>query len=113
MKRIYTAQNEAELAVFRSILDAEDVPHFVHNESFGSILVGPQIDNYNSKSIMVPDELENRALELVSRFKADTAKEISTTSFRDRVRMIFETFFFSWFVPGRSKRSSKGGRDSA
>jgi len=63
MKEVYSAKNESELAVLGSVLDAEDIPHFVHNEMFGSIIVGPQINNYNTKSIMVPGR--NSALPLL------------------------------------------------
>lgn len=55
MEKIYSPKDEAELAVLRSLLDSRGIPHFVHNDAFGTILPGPHIDNYNVKSIMVPE----------------------------------------------------------
>lgn len=108
MKKVYSAKNEAELAVLRSVLDAEDIPHFVHNEIFGSIVIGPKIDNYNAKSIMVPDELEDQAREIVAQFETEHPSEDSAPiTLRDRLRMILEVSLFSWFVPGRSRRTTK------
>ena len=105
MKKLYSARSEAELAVLRSILDAEDIPHFVHNEAFGSIIVGPSIDQYNAKSIMVPDELEDRAREVISRFELDhRTDDTEATTLRDRLRMILE---FGRFVPGRSNKRTR------
>lgn len=108
MKEIYTSRSEAELIVVRSVLDAEGIPYFVRNETFGSIVVGPRIDKYNTKSIVVSDESADRALELVAQFDAAGAPESCVpASRRDRLRMILETVLFSWIVPGRSKRKTK------
>lgn len=108
MKKVYSAKNEAELAVLRSILDAEGIPHLVNNEMFGSIIVGPQIDNYNAKSISVPDELEEAAREIVAQFQTEHPPTDSPpATLRDRLRMVLETGLFSWFVPGRSRGHTK------
>ncbi|MDH4036026.1 MAG: DUF2007 domain-containing protein [Candidatus Krumholzibacteria bacterium] len=109
MKKVYSAKNESELVVLRSVLDAEGIPCFVHNEMFGSIVVGPKIDNYNAKSIMVPDELEARARDIVAQFETEhPAEDSAPITLRDRLRMILETGLFSWFIPGRSRRKTEG-----
>ena len=41
MKKIYSPQNEVELAVIKSLLNGENIPYYVHNERFGSMEVGP------------------------------------------------------------------------
>jgi hypothetical protein len=108
MKKVYSAKNESELAVLRSVLDAEGIPCFVHNEMFGSILIGPQIDNYNAKSILVPDELEERARDIVAQFETEHPSDDSAPiTLRDRLRMVLEVGLFSWFIPGRSKKKTE------
>ena len=115
MIKIATPMNEAELLTLRSLLEAEGIQYFVHNDNFGSMLVGPLISLYNSKAIMVPDQFAGRAREIVAelrRHETDTVE--STTGFLDRVRMVFEAAVFAWFVPGhRWKRSKPPGRDRA
>jgi Putative prokaryotic signal transducing protein len=108
MKKIYSARNEAELAVVRSILESEGISYYVHNEAFGSLVVGPRIDKYNTKSIMVADESAEQALEIVKQFDAaGPSDDHERTSLRDRLRMILEATLFAWIVPGRSKRKAK------
>jgi len=94
MKKVRTAGSEADLAVVRSLFDAEGVPHFVHNDSFGSLVIGPHIENYNVKSIIVLDEAEERARDLLSRFESNRTVGSTSPSARDRLRMILEAAFF-------------------
>jgi hypothetical protein len=94
MKKIYAARSEADLVVVRSLLDAEGIAHFVHNESFGSTMVGPRIDNYNVKSIMVADDSVDHARSLLSDFESPQ-------------RMIAEMLLFAWFVPGRRRSKQR------
>ena len=107
MKKIYAARSEADLVVVRSLLDAEGIAHFVHNESFGSTMVGPRIDNYNVKSIMVADDSVDHARSLLSDFESPQPRQHAHTSFRDRLRMIAEMLLFAWFVPGRRRSKQR------
>jgi len=115
MIKIATPMNEAELITLRSLLEAEGIQYFVHNDNFGTMLVGPLISLYNAKAIMVPDEFAGRAREIVAELRRPEATNIeSTPGFLDRVRMVFEAVVFSWFVPGRRwRRSKQPGRDPA
>ena len=107
MEKIFDPQNEAELAVVKSLFEAEGIQYFVQNDNFGSILVGPQISNYNVKTILVPGEYADRARDIVAELRKRDTRIESTTTFADRLRMIFETAIFSWFVPGRHRGKSK------
>jgi hypothetical protein len=107
MQRVYSPRNEAELAVLRSLFDARGVHYFVHNDALGSFLAGPQIDNFNVKSIVVPDECVARARELVAEFNGAKGSEPTRATFGDRLRMVAEALLFSWFVPGH--RSGRPG----
>jgi len=104
MIKLYSPRDLAELALIESILEGENIPYFIHNNHFGSLEVGPQIDIYNKKTIMVNEEYEERAKELISDFIKTTREEtgrIPAYSFFDKLRIILETLFFVWVIPGR------------
>ena len=61
--RVLSPQSEPEIAVVKSLLEAHDIPVFVHGRHLGSLLPGLQIGNYNTQSIMVPEECVADALE--------------------------------------------------
>lgn len=66
---VHSPQSESELAVVTSLLEAHDIPVFVHNRHFGSLLPGLQANSYIAQSVMVPEELIPEALELLAAFK--------------------------------------------
>ncbi len=104
MIKLYSPRDAIELALIESILEGENIPYFIHNDHFGSLEVGPQIDIFNKKTIMVKEEYEETARELLHDF-LETTKESTTTvpsySITDKMRMVLEVLFFKWFVPGR------------
>jgi hypothetical protein len=53
---LYSPQNEAELALLKSILEGEGIYYFVRNDNFGSLEVGPRIGLFNTKMIQVQDD---------------------------------------------------------
>ena len=111
MKKLYSPENDSELAIIRSILDGEGIQHFVHNDHFGTLKVGPKIDLLNAKTIMVSEDQYERAKEIVEDFLTKT-KDISIPrasnySLIDKIRMIFETLIFPWFIPGNKWKRGK------
>jgi hypothetical protein len=105
MIKLYSPRDAIELALIESILKGEDIPYFIHNDHFGSLEVGPQIDIFNKKTIMVNEKYEEKAREVLHDF-LETTKEntapMPSYSITDKMRMVLEVLFFSWFVPGRS-----------
>ena len=96
-----------ELAMIRGVFDTEGIHYFVHNDHFGSMRVGPQIDLLNKKTIMVSPEDAVRAKTIISDFlnrelPKETIEEKYTAS--QKLRMILETIVFGWFIPGRRRR---------
>lgn len=69
--RVLSPQSESEIAVATSLLEAHDIPVFVHGRHFGSLLPGLQMGSYNAQSIMVPEERVADALELLAVFKCE------------------------------------------
>jgi Putative prokaryotic signal transducing protein len=110
--RVLSPQSEPELAVVKSLLEAHDIPVFVHGRHLGSLLPGLQIGNYNTQSIMVPEECERDALELLTEFsRDDSSTPVAPLRWRDRFRVIVEGILGGWLVPGRREDKNAGRRD--
>lgn len=108
--------DEVELAFIRSILTAESVRHVVRNEHFGGLYIGPQIELYNSKSVLVDREDEERARSIISAYRDEGAEFMDEPEpeepippagifmrILDKVRIVFEFFLFGWLVPRHRK----------
>jgi hypothetical protein len=116
MIELYSPRNEPELAIIKSILDGEGIDYFVRNEHFGSMQVGPRIELYNAKAILVSEEHYDRARELVSDFLNVTEEEGGSAprySLFDKARMVFEMLLFGWIMPGRRNRQKAGEKSES
>lgn len=110
--RVLSPQSEPELAVVKSLLEAHDIPVFVHGRHLGSLLPGLQIGNYNTQSIMVPEERVADALELLADYRSDDSSVSSLPlRWRDRMRILLEGALFGWLVPGRHDDKRAGPRE--
>jgi hypothetical protein len=108
MIKIYSPTDELELAMIRGVLDSEGIDYFIHNDNFGSMRVGPQIDLLNKKTIMVAPEDTERAKTIISDLLSREMPEEKTDekyTASQKLRMILETVLFGWFIPGRRRRS--------
>lgn len=108
MKELYSPKNEVELALIKSILDAECINYFVRNDYFGSMRIGPEIELLNKKLVLVQDDHYERAKELLEGYlmekKETLVDEEPGYSLFDKVRMVFEYLLFGWFIPGRKRK---------
>lgn len=114
MIKLYSPENEVQLAILKSLLEAEGIPIFVHNDNFGSMRSGIQIELFNKKTIMVSEQDYENARAVILNFleNIDVAeqKQATTTasySFFDKLRMVFEGLVFGWVMPGRRWRKGK------
>ena len=101
-----------ELSLLKSIFDGEGISYFVHNDHFGSLKIGPCIDLFNAKTIMVADHQFQEAEAILLDYLGRTRDETSPPPpypFFDRVRMVVEALLFSWFVPGKRPGKRWGG----
>ncbi len=106
MKTLCSLLSASELAVVESLLRAEAIPFFVHNEHFGALQVGPSIPMVNERTVLVADEDFERAVDAI-RPPPDTVPEPPTTRhlpFAAKVRMVLEALLFVWLVPGSRRR---------
>jgi hypothetical protein len=109
MVKLFSPENEVQLAIVKSLLEAEGIPFFVHNDHFGSMRVGIQIELLNKKTVLVDEQFEERAREIVADFLRNTEPEPTHMPERysvwDKIRMLFEGLFFGWVMPGKRWRS--------
>ena len=117
MKKLYSPENEVQLAILKSLFEAEGIPIFVHNDNFGSMRSGIQIELFNKKTIMVSEQDYENARAVILNFlgNIDVAEQEQATttasySFFDKVRMVFEGLIFGWVMPGRRWRKDKEDR---
>ena len=112
--RVHFPQSEPEPAVVRSLLEAHDIPVFVHGRHLGSLLPGLQIGNYHTQSVMVPEEHAPAALELLADFRRDdSGSAAEPIPWTDRLRVVLEGFLFGWLVPGRRDGRKAASRDDS
>lgn len=108
MINLYTPDSETELAMLKSLFDAEHVDYFVFNDHFGSLRIGPPIALFNAKAILVREKDHEKAKIILDEYLANTKQESdgppSKFSWRDKARMIMEVFFFGWFIPGKRRK---------
>ena len=109
MKKIYSPNDELELSMIRGILESEGIHFFILNDHFGSMRVGPQIEMFNKKAIMVAAKDLDRASELIASFleiQLNQGDEQEQYSLSQKLRMILEMLLFGWFVPGKKRSKS-------
>jgi hypothetical protein len=107
MIKIHVPADELELAMIRGVLDSEGINYFIHNDHFGSMRVGPQIDLLNKKTIMVAPEDAERVKTVISDLldrELPEEKAAEKYSASQKLRMILEAVVFGWFIPGRKRR---------
>jgi len=111
MIKLHHPENEIELAVLRSLLESAEIAHFVHNDHFGTMRIGPLIPLLNRKTLMVaPQHLEKASTILASYFEHSApAEEVPKQRYSslDKLRMCFELLVFWWFIPGNRWTESR------
>ena len=118
MKKLYSPNNDSELALIKSILDGEGIQYFVHNDHFGTLKVGPRIELLNAKTIMVAEKHYEVSKGIIDDFLKNIQEPAENTkpkySIRDKIRMVIEAILFTWFVPGNrwNKRKPKHNNKS-
>lgn len=115
---VFKPDSEPELVTVVAMLEAHDIPCFVHNGALGSLYPGPQIDWFNTRAIMVPEEKVRAARELIDEFQAQPIEpdEPSDPDNPDRpnildepppprsaLRVLLEVLIFGWFIPSGSR----------
>jgi 8-oxo-dGTP diphosphatase len=95
--RILNPRTASEAAVVVAMLQAHEIPAFLHNGHIASVLPGVMINGCNAQSVMVPEQCAEDALELVVNFRTAPSPTGNTSV----VRNAFELLLFGWFVPAQ------------
>jgi hypothetical protein len=109
--RVFSPDNQPEQLAVVAMLEAHDIPCFVHNAGFGALYPGPQIHAYNTSAIMVPEEQVAEALELIRDFQAQPSDTPPPPAPPGRLRALIELLLFGWFIPGSRRRVSSRRRE--
>jgi hypothetical protein len=110
--RVFSPEAEADLVAVVAMLEAHDIPCFVHGAGFGSLYPGPQIYGYNTRAIMVSEENAAAALELIRDFDSQPGDlHAGPRPPSGRLRTLIEFLLFGWFVPGRRAPRSREQRE--
>ena len=101
MVAVHKPHTLIELAVARSVLEAHDIPYFVHNAGYASLYPGIQIDLLNVPTIMVPPSVAERAKEVLHAYlsESDELRPSVERSPWHILRIIVEGLCCVWFVP--------------
>src|SRR5579863_9884199 len=98
--RVLIPESEAQLVSVVAMLDARNVPCFVHGAGLGSVLPGVQVPSLNARAIMVPEEQAAEALALIADLRGSSGDSAAEPPSRSgRLRPLLETLLFGWFVP--------------
>ena len=101
--KVFSPESEAELMTVVAMLEARRVPCFVHNAGLGSLLPGVQVESFNTRAVMVPEERAAEALALIAdlRGSPEARDDEVRTPRSSKLRALIEVLLFGWFVPGR------------
>src|SRR5579863_10179362 len=94
--RLLSPESDSEIATIVAMLDARGIPSFVRGGGIGGLLPGVQINAYNTRDIMVPEEKAAEALELVRDLEAQQSPPAGSLSAprRGKLRNLLEFLLF-------------------
>ncbi|MFA6687159.1 MAG: DUF2007 domain-containing protein [Desulfuromonas sp.] len=111
MQKIFTPENEIELIMVKGLLEAAQIPFYVQNEHFGGLYIGPQIQHFNQRAIMVAPEYAARSKEIIAEFLAtqqqvepESSAQTGHTSALEKLRLLGEALLCGWIVPRKRRR---------
>ena len=110
MISVYKPQTLIQLTMAESLLMANDIPYYVHNQGYGGLYPGMQLDLLNVRTVMVPPSAVEAAREILAHYLSDEPglRPNPERSLWHIVRMLAEAVCGAWFVPrvGSVKRDS-------
>jgi len=100
--RLIWPESDPEILAIVAMLEAHEIPCFVRGGGMGGLFPGVQINAYNTRTIMVPEENAAAALDLVREFQSQAPAQSQDMELKPkgRLRNLFEFLLFGWFVPG-------------
>jgi len=108
--RLVSPDSDPEIVAIVAMLEAHGIPCYVRGGGFGGLFPGVQINAYNTRDIMIPEEQTAAALELLKDFQSRPADPEESVAPRKsgRLRNLLEILLFGWFVPRSPTHTEKG-----
>ena len=113
MLTVAYADNDMELMFLRMALDAHGIEYLVVGEHFGNLYPGPQIADYNERSIRVAPKDVAHAIDIIQHVRERFDSGSTQQSLLARLRMIAEALVFGWFMPGGRRRDASAEEGAA
>ena len=112
--RLISPESDPEILAIVAMLEAHEIPCFVRGGGMGGLFPGVQINAYNTRTIMVPEENAAAALDLVREFQSQAPPQSEDVKLKPkgRLRNLFEFLLFGWFVPGPRAERPKQSDDT-
>jgi hypothetical protein len=98
---------EPERLALVALLEAHEIPCHVQGLGFGGLFPGIQINHYNARRILIPDQALEEARELLAAFRAAPSRMPPEFDWLDTLRCLAEFFIGGWLLlmprahPGR------------
>jgi hypothetical protein len=107
--RLISPESESEIIAVVAMLEAHQILCYVRGGGFGGLYPGVQINSYNTRDIMIPEEKATLALELLRDFQSQPVTEPPEERLRKsgKLRNLLELLLFGWFVPGSGGTGTK------
>jgi Putative prokaryotic signal transducing protein len=101
LQRQVSPESDPEILAITAMLEAHDIPCYVRGGGIGGLLPGVQINGFNTRTIMIPEDRAQFALELLREFQSQSSIPYSgvRSGKSGRLRNLIEFFLFAWFVP--------------
>jgi len=109
--RLVSPDSDPEIIAIVAMLEAHGIPSYVRGGGFGGLFPGVQINAYNTRDIMIPEEQVAEALELLKDYRSRSVdlEENVRPRKSGRLRNLFEFLLFGWFVPRSPVHAEKRG----
>jgi hypothetical protein len=100
--RLTSPESDPEIIAIVATLEAHQIPCYVRGGGMGGLFPGVQINGYNTRDIMIPEERAALAIELLRDFQSKplTAGPEERPKKLGRLRNLLELLLFGWFIPG-------------
>lgn len=113
---VLSPESDAEIVAVVAMLEAHEIPCYVHSAGLGGLFPGLQVEGFNSRAIMVPEEEVGLAMELLREYQSQPSEpdEAEQPKSSRKLRNVIEFLLFGWFIPGsRTRRSTRTLNDPA
>lgn len=97
--------DDLELVFLQAALNASEIPHFVVGYHFGSLYPGMQVLAYNERTIQVPDDYLEDALEVIEAVRSSYRPTSVNLTVKSKLRIFLEGLLLGWVIPAGTKKA--------